>query len=127
MHTIEELNPHNYPTTPEIDANLKILFDRIMKLQEAIGFDLKINSGLRSEEQQQGLISDGKSKATHSKHITGQAADIDSMDGILYQFVHENINVFEEIGLWMEDFKSTPTWIHVQIVPPGSGKRIFIP
>lgn len=127
MISLAELNPHNYTTTSEIDANLSILLDRLNKVRSAYGVPMTISSGLRSEAQQQGLIEAGKSNATHSKHLYGQAADILDESGVFKAWVLENVTLLEEVGLWCEAFESTPTWCHVQIVPPGSGKRFFIP
>jgi len=127
LTTIDELNPHNYKTNKNIDTNLDILFDRLMELQNAVGYGLHINSGLRDQAQQNDLIAAGKTNATHSLHLDGAAADIADPDGSLKKWALDNIKLFEVIGFWMEAFESTPTWIHVQIQPPRSGKRIFIP
>jgi hypothetical protein len=35
--------------------------------------------------------------------------------------------LLQEIGLWIENPMWTPTWVHLQIVPPHSGRRIFVP
>ena len=83
MTTIQELNPHNYETTPVIANNMKILFDRLMEFQEVSGFGFHINSGLRSDSQQAELIKEGKTNAVHSKHLIGAAADINDPDGKL--------------------------------------------
>ncbi len=126
MISLKELNPHGYPTTPEIDANLQILLTRLNAVRSAYGKPMTITSGLRSNAQQQGLIEAGKSNAVHSKHLSGQAADI-ADDGKLKAWVMVNLALIEEIGLWMEAFESTPTWVHMQIIAPKSGKRFFIP
>ena len=39
----------------------------------------------------------------------------------------QRIDALQEIGLWMEDPQWTPTWVHLQIVPPGSRRRVYIP
>jgi len=39
----------------------------------------------------------------------------------------KNTAVMVECGLWAEDFRWTPTWVHLQRIPPKSGKRIYIP
>jgi hypothetical protein len=43
----------------------------------------------------------------------------------------ENMQLLKETGLWLEHGNWTHykggTWVHFQIVPPLSGKRIFIP
>jgi hypothetical protein len=33
----------------------------------------------------------------------------------------------QEMGLWMEDPRWCPTWLHVQCVPPASDRRVYIP
>lgn len=124
---LEELNKHNYPTTPEIDANLQILLERINAVRDAYGKPMVVTSGLRSQDQQQELIAQGKSNAPKSKHLTGQACDILDSDGALREWVLNNMSSMETTGFWFEDFGSTPNWVHFQIVPPASGKRIFIP
>lgn len=86
-----------------------------------------ITSGLRSEAQQQDLIKAGKSKATKSKHLTGHAADIQDLDGSLAKWALENIKLFEQAGLWLEDPNFTQGWLHLQMTPPRSGNRIFKP
>jgi len=120
---IEEINPHNYPTTPEIDANISELISKLSKVREAWGKPMQVTSGLRSQADQ-ARINPGAPK---SKHLSGQAADILDEDGSLKVWVGENLALMETIGLWFEAFESTPNWCHMQIVPPGSGKRIFQP
>lgn len=127
MTTIQELNPHGYKTNTNIDCNLDILFDRLMEVQNAIGYGLKINSGLRDQAQQNELIKQGKSNAIHSKHLAGAAADINDPDGSIAEWVKNNLKLMEVIGLWMEDFEHTKGWVHFQMMPPHSGKRVFIP
>lgn len=127
MFELHELNPHQYPTTPEIDANLKTLLDALNLLRITYNKPMIVTSGLRSEAQQEGLIAAGKSNAHHSKHLIGQAADISDPDGTIKKWVTENEDLLARIGLWCEDFSSTPNWVHFQCVPPKSGKRFFIP
>jgi uncharacterized protein YcbK (DUF882 family) len=126
MISIKELNPHNYPTSEEIDRNLLTLQGRLNKIRVQYGSPMTITSGLRSTAQQDALIAAGKSNAKASKHLYGQAADI-ADDGKIKPWLLANIKFCEEVGLWMEDFSATPTWVHCQIVPPKSGKRFFIP
>jgi uncharacterized protein YcbK (DUF882 family) len=127
MKDISELNPHKYPTVPNVDKNLQTLFERLVEFQDAWKKDFVITSGLRSEAQQEGLIAAGKSTAHASKHIAGAAADILDEDGSLAEFVKSNLPLMQKIGFWMEEFSHTKGWVHVQIMPPGSGNRVFIP
>lgn len=127
MIKLEQLNPHKFPITPEIESNLKTLLTRLNALGNVYGKAMIVSSGLRSEQLQKVLISTGRSTATHSKHLTGEAADIYDPDGIFWQWLMDNINLVEQTQLWLEDKKYCPMWVHCQIVPPLSGKRIFIP
>ena len=127
MITLQELNKKGYSTNYMIDGNLQILLMKLNKVRAVYGLPMVVTSGLRTEQQQQELITQGKSNAPHSKHLTGEAADILDSDGSLKKWVLENVQLMEDVGLWMEDFSSTPTWVHFQISAPRSGNRFFIP
>lgn len=118
-----EINPHNYPVTPEIAANIATLIDRLSQVREAWGKPMTVTSGLRSQADQARI----NPKAPKSKHIMGQAADILDEDKSLKTWVNENLALMAQIGLWFEAFDSTPNWCHMQIVPPHSDKRVFQP
>jgi hypothetical protein len=110
----------------EIQANLTELHRRINLLRDKIARPLKVNDGLRRLG-----IDKPKNGAAKSKHYLGQAIDLDDDDSAwLWNWCRDNLHFLAEIGLWMEDPRWTHgngTWMHFQIVPPGSGKRIFIP
>jgi hypothetical protein len=66
--------------------------------------------------------------AKNSKHVTALAADVrDTERRDFARWCLRNLKQLEAIGLWMEDPRWTPTWVHLQIVPPGSGRRVYIP
>ncbi len=65
--------------------------------------------------------------ASKSKHISAQACDIKDPEGALDDWCLEHHEVLEEIGLWQESPTATKGWCHVQIVPPRSGRRVFLP
>jgi hypothetical protein len=125
--SIKELNPHNHATNEVIDRNLLVLFDRLIELQDACELALVITSGLRSDEQQAKLREDGKTKAIASQHLAGAAADILDSEGLLADWCLSNLKALEAIGFWMEHPDYTKGWVHVQINPPRSGRRVFIP
>lgn len=127
MTNISELNPKKFKTNDNIDKNLSILFQRLTEMQDAVGIDFKITSGLRSDQLQQDLIKAGKTNAVHSKHIAGAAADVQDRDGKIAEFVQSNTKTLEVIGLWCEHPNKTKGWVHFQILGPKSGKRIFMP
>lgn len=125
MISEKELNEHGYATTPEIDKNLAILLDRLNRIRVAWGKPMTITSGLRSSAQQEALIRAGKSNAPRSKHLVGAAADVADDDGSFYDWCRGNEALLEEVGLWCETRQGG--WQHMQIFPPASGKRWFIP
>jgi hypothetical protein len=65
--------------------------------------------------------------AKKSSHLTGCACDIADADGKLADYIMTNPELLEECDLYAEDFDSTPTWVHLQLVSPKSGRRIFKP
>lgn len=74
--------------------------------------------------------------ATNSSHLLGEALDGSDEDRMLAIWILKNEqdskrvgspSYAAQIGLWFEDFRTTPDWIHGQIVPPHSGNRIYIP
>jgi hypothetical protein len=132
--SIKELNPHDYPIKEgsTIEKNLAILFQRLMELQDATELAFKITSG--SDEKQAELVAAGLTKAVHSKHIAGAAADIADPDGLLADWCLSNPKALEAIGLWVEhpDYTFSETderkrWVHCQMMAPKSGRRIFVP
>lgn len=130
---MEDFNPHNYPMLDDTRNNLLDLLYRMNQVAKAWGKPMVVTSGLRDLEQQEALIAAGKSKAHKSKHLTGDAVDIEDKDGSLAEWVKANLPLMAKHGLWMEDFGHTKTvgdrsgWVHWQRVKPLSGNRVFIP
>ena len=111
--------------TDEIRRNAEVTLAKVNELLERSGFKSidSLNSGWRPRAVNEAT----SNAATGSKHLTGQAADIPDSGHVLASWCVDNLDVMEEIGLWMEDPRYTPTWFHVQTVPPKSGRRVFIP
>ena len=66
--------------------------------------------------------------AKQSRHLTGEAIDLrDNGTRDLARWCIKNLDALEEIGLWMEDPQWTPSWVHLQIQPPGSRRRVYCP
>lgn len=130
MISLKELNPHNYPTTPEIDKNLNTLLLAINIVRSAYNIAMTVTSGLRSQADQQRI----NPSAPLSKHLLGAAVDISDTSGQLWQWCKDHMNIIEKAGLYLEDMDyirakdpSKPKWVHFQCIAPGSKKRIFIP
>lgn len=122
MITLTELNPHNYPTTPEIDANLKTLLERVNIIREKWGKPMTVTSGLRSQADQQRI----NPKAPRSNHLIGAAVDISDPQLELTKWLKgDGAKTLEEAGLWCEE--GNANWVHFAIFPPKSGHRWFLP
>jgi len=72
---------------------------------------------------------DSKTGAASSSHKVGQGVDIYDPDRKLAEFSvsKKGLELLDRHGLWIEDPRWTPVWIHVQCVSPKSGKRVYIP
>ena len=110
--------------TGEIEANAADLLPKVNNLLAALGWpDPEVRSGWRPKE-----VNDATSNsAANSKHLTGQAVDLADDNRELATAIMRETDVLAQCGLYMEDCRWTPTWVHLQSVPPHSGKRIFIP
>lgn len=70
------------------------------------------------------------SSATGSKgssHKDANGIDIYDPARALAAWCVANPQILAALGLYMEDPRWTPGWVHLQRVPPKSGKRIYIP
>jgi hypothetical protein len=66
--------------------------------------------------------------AARSKHMTGEAVDLrDNPERELCRWALANPDALVTMGLWMEDPRWTPGWLHLQCVPPKSGNLVFVP
>lgn len=109
--------------TQEISDNLDRLLVPLNRVRSAWDKPMVVTSGWRPPELN-ALI---PGAATHSKHMIGLAADISDPDGSLWAWVLENLPLLQSLGLYLEDKRWTPSWVHFQLVAPQSGHRIFKP
>lgn len=124
---LEEFNQRKYPLPPEVEGNINQLIEKLSVIRETFGYPMIITSGYRSVEDQKRIYA-GKAKIPMgSLHLIGAAADVADRDGCLAAFVHSNIPMLEELGLWIEDTTRTRGWVHLQLRPPVSGNRFFTP
>ena len=116
---------HAEELTDEIRANAEVTVSKANELLARAGrSDIHtVNSGWRPK-----AINDSTSNAaSSSRHLTAEAVDLPDRDRTLASWCVDNLDVLNEIGLWMEDPRWTKTWVHVQTIPPKSGKRIYVP
>ena len=109
--------------TVEIAANSSKLLIKVNELLRLFGEPRSCNSGWRPLTIQLEI----NPRAPNSKHVTGNAIDLEDRDGKLKNWCLANLFHLERLGLYMEDPNSTPTWVHLQQVAPQSGKRVFKP
>lgn len=94
------------------------LIDKMDALREQFGSPIEVSCMSRCPTHNKAV-----GGAPNSNHITGQAADLIRTQA-LYDFVAANL---ESMDLYQEDPSKTISWLHLQINPPKSGHRIFIP
>jgi hypothetical protein len=114
-----------YPSdyTQEISDNLDRLLVPLNKIRDAWNTPMIVNSGWRPPA----INAATPGAAANSKHMIGLAADISDMDGSLWAWVLQNLQLMKDNDIFMEDRRWTPTWVHFQLGQPGSGHRIFVP
>lgn len=113
--------PEDY--TKEISDNLDVLLEKINVIRKAYGKPMNVSSGWRPAAVNSTVLNAAKA----SKHQTGLAVDIQDLDGKLFQWCLANLSLLQSLDLFLEDKRWTPTWTHLGIGAPGSGKRIFVP
>jgi hypothetical protein len=112
-----------YLLPQQVVVNAAKLLDKINPLLKEFGEDRRCTSGWRPAE----LNAKVPGAAKTSKHITGDAIDLEDVDGKLKEWCVFNQDKLEALGLYMEHPEATPTWVHLQQLPPRSGNRIFRP
>jgi hypothetical protein len=87
-----------------------------------------VTSGYRTEADQKRIYSEkGQAPKMGSLHLMGGAADISDPKGELKEWLLEHLEALERLDLYCEAFDATPGWVHLQVIPPASGKRFFLP
>lgn len=118
---------HESEITNQIRANADALLGHVNALLAEFGEDRGLRSGWRPAAFNASVTGAAKK----SKHMTGSAVDIEDNDGQLKAFALQcedgSYPALERFGLYAEAGTSTPTWLHVQCLPPGSGRRVFYP
>lgn len=124
--------------TLEIQRNAVEIVSRANRLLAAAavdgvipGVDQQTKTAIASGWRPNGVNARTQNAATGSKHITAQAVDIqDTPDRALARWCLRNLDALDEAGVWMENPQWTggnDPWVHWQLVPPKSGKRVYIP
>jgi hypothetical protein len=116
--------------TGEIHANAANTVAKANLLLQRAGFGhiCTVNSGWRPHLINASVVN----ASPTSHHLTGCAVDLPDRDRSLAAWCVANLDVLEEIGLWLEDPRWTydedgDHWVHLQTLPPRSGNRVFVP
>lgn len=109
--------------TAEIANNAAMTVAKAISLMARFGEQRGLRSGWRPKAYNAAT----PGSAPKSKHMTGEAIDLDDPEGDLDNFCMENQGTLASVGLWLEHPASTKGWCHVQIVPPKSKQRVFYP
>ena len=127
--TVKELlnaGSHKWKESEVDSVTLRNLEDLCNKLNQ-LGFvpPRTASSCLRSLADQKRI----NPKAMGSSHLYGAAVDIADADGKLKSWLQTETGnrALINCGLWAEDYKSTPTWVHLSIYAPKSFNRVFRP
>lgn len=83
----------------------------------------RLSSGWRP----QGVNDVTSNAAAASTHLTGEGGDVYDPDRAFAAWCLANMDKVAQCGLYMEDPRWTPTWVHLQTRAPKSGKRVYIP
>jgi hypothetical protein len=127
---------HPLALTPDIERNAtrtvnvaNALLARAMSAGIHLGTNPKTGSGVNSGWRPPALNAATKGAATNSKHMTGMAVDVYDPDGKIdaWLMTEAGQQALKDVGIWIEHPDATPGWSHWQIVPPGSGRRVFHP
>jgi hypothetical protein len=127
--------------------NILAFIPKLDKIRAKWGKPMLTTSGYRSwikhvsiykkKAEREKKVFDESKIPKASKHLSGQGidigdADMKTPDTQILEFQKwckdNEAWLRDEVGVWIEDFKYTPTWVHFQSIPYGSwkpGKSIF--
>lgn len=120
--------------TSEIRSNAEKLLpivDKLLARMEVDGVRILADAGTGSPIHsgwRPPSVNDHTSNAgEHSNHLRGLAVDLLDTQRELGTWAVNNVSALEELGLWIEDPRWCPTWLHAQCEPPVSGHRVYVP
>lgn len=120
--------------TEEVERNAVELLERcnrLYALAETDGCELPINpktgTGVSGKTDGGFRPQNSTTGAPNSTHKTGEGVDRYDPKRRLAAWILANPEKLEECDLYTEDCRWTPTWVHLQSVPPKSKKMVYIP
>lgn len=118
------LRQHATQWPPEVEEAAQGLLEKVNALLED-AYCPSPDAGLRSGYRPYSYNVTVMNAKPNSKHQTGHAVDIDDDNEAIDAWLTDEI--LEKYELYREHPSATPSWCHLQDVPPGSGKRTFYP
>jgi hypothetical protein len=122
----------DWTTKRQANARMLVLtVNAMISVAENDGVDFPINpktgsqisgntfGGFRPQSCSQG--------APNSNHKEGLGVDLYDPDNEIDAWMLANEAVLEKLGIWIESPTATPSWAHLQTVPPRSGRRVYMP
>ena len=115
--------------TDEIIQNAQITVERVNEVLLAFHDDMGIALETVASGWRPAVVNEATSNAAKSStHLTAEAVDLrDTPDRDLARWCLRNLKRLDDAGLWMVDPQWTPTWVHLQIRPPKSERRVYVP
>lgn len=120
--------------TPEIEAAAQAMLNKVNELREmaagdGVAFKVNPDTGTHISGQKNGGFrpQDCPIGAAKSAHKIGRGVDNYDPDRRFASWCLAHPDELKACGLWMEDPRWTPSWVHLQDYAPGSGKLVFIP
>lgn len=123
MISEEELNPKGHPLTGTLLKNFQFLLATLNYVRGVYGKPMVINRGYSTPEEQAEI----NPKCPHDAHVAALGADIKDEDKDFWNWCLDHMGLLEELGIYLESKAYTPLHTHLQLYPPQSGNRIFIP
>lgn len=120
--TAVRLGIDNTPT-PEVIDNLKLVGAKVFDpMREALGKPIRISSGYRSPALNKKI-----GGAKNSQHTTGQALDLQGMDGlknsVIFNYIKKNLD-YDQL-IWEYGTDKEPAWVHVSYSATHNRKQII--
>ena len=109
--------------TDEISKNVDELLVVLNKVRAAYGKPMTVSSGWRPAA----INSNTSGSAKSSLHMQGLACDFRDDDRSIMKWVLNNLQLMQDLGIYIEDFRWTKNWCHMGIRAPASKNRIFVP
>ena len=117
----------------DLENNFMRFYGIINRFRDICGIPMMPTSFYRDVEDHLRIyrekgITDISKIPMKSNHLYCLACDFGGANvDKLKTWVKNNTGICSSLGLYFEDFSYTVGWLHVQIVPPASGKMFFVP